>query len=38
MLSKKQFDILVYLSDKKKSSPQREIAKNTKISVGNVNK
>ncbi len=38
MLSKKQFDILVFLSDKKKNCPQREIAKNTKISVGTVNK
>ncbi len=38
MITKKQFDILVYLSDKHESHPQREIAKDTKMSVGTVNK
>ncbi|MBQ9743388.1 MAG: NTP transferase domain-containing protein [Ruminococcus sp.] len=38
MISKKQFDVLVYLSDKKDSRPQREIATATKMSVGTANK
>lgn len=38
MITKKQFDVLVYLSDKTESHPQREIAAATKMSVGTVNK
>lgn len=37
-LTKKQFDILVYLEDKKTSVSQREIAAETDISLGTVNK
>ena len=37
MITKKQFDVLVFLSDKHESRPQREIAKDTKMSVGTVN-
>ena len=38
MISKRQFDILVYLSDNNKGSSQREIAEKTKMSVGSTNK
>ncbi len=37
-LSKKQFDVLVYLSECDAPASQREIASNTGISVGSVNK
>ena len=37
-LSKKQFDILVYLEGKHTATPQREIASETGISLGTVNK
>ena len=37
-ITKKQFDILVYLDSAKSSPSQREIAKKTGISVGSVNK
>lgn len=38
MLTKKQFDILVFFSDKKEKVTQREISRVTNISVGTVNK
>lgn len=37
-MTKKQFDVLVYLEGKNTASSQREIAKDTGISVGGVNK
>lgn len=37
-LTKKQFDVLVYLESKDVASSQREIAKDTGISVGGINK
>ena len=37
-LSKKQFDILVYLEGKRSAVSQREIAAETDISLGTVNK
>ena len=37
-LSKKQFDILVYLEGKKVAASQREIAAGTGFSLGTVNK
>ena len=37
-LSKKQFDILVYLESTRVASPQREIAAETSISLGTVSK
>ncbi|MBE6735021.1 MAG: winged helix-turn-helix transcriptional regulator [Ruminococcaceae bacterium] len=38
MITKKQFDVLVYLSEKHKPLSQHEIARDTKMSVGTVNK
>lgn len=38
MISKKQFDILVFLSENNKCPSQREIAEKTKMSVGSANK
>ena len=38
ILSKKQFDVLVYLESKRASMSQREIASATEMSLGTVNK
>lgn len=38
MLTKKQFDVLVYLTEQNKSCSQRRIAEDLKMSVGTVNK